>query len=141
VCDRYNQYDVTPAFPFGHGLSYTTFSYDNLSIATTSSPSATAFDVRLTLTNTGAAASAEVPQLYLTFPAAANTPVLQLKGFVKTAVLSPGAQTAVSFSLSAADLSVWREGAGWEVVLGEYGVAVGASSADLRLKASFTVSL
>ena len=131
----YTAKGVTPAFSFGHGLSYTTFSYKNLSV------SGDGRVIACTVGNTGSIAGSEVAQLYLTFPASANSPPLQLKGFVKTNVLHPNAEQIVEFTLRDRDLSVWDSDAkAFRVVQGEYTVNVGSSSADLKLTATFKVA-
>ena len=82
----------------------------------------------------GDAHKAEVTQLYLGFPEAAGEPPRQLRGFVKTKPLAPGARTTLRFLLSARDLSVWDVAShGWLLVAGSHRVYVGASSGDLRL--------
>jgi len=131
----YTAKGVTPAFSFGHGLSYTTFSFADLSVAIDGRT------ITCTVMNTGSVAGAEVAQLYLTFPASANTPPLQLKGFVKTKVLHPSSDQTVVFSLRDRDFSVWDVDAkAFSVVKGEYIVSVGSSSADLKLTATFQVA-
>ena len=131
------------------GLSYTTFAYKNLKITRTAGGSNAggsnapfAVVVTIDVANTGKVAGAEVAQLYVAFPPAAGEPPQQLKGFVKTRVLTPGATAAaVTFGLRARDLSVWDEDArGWRVQVGQFGVGVGASSRDIRAKGEFTVS-
>lgn len=130
----YTQHKVTPAFPFGHGLSYTSFAYSALTVDAASKT------ITALVTNTGKVEGAEVAQLYLSFPAAANTPPVQLKGFVKTAPLAPGAAQTVTFALSALDLSVWDVNLhAWQAVTGTFGVSVGASVADTRLTGSLVV--
>jgi len=132
----YRYYDAhkiafTAGFPFGHGLSYTTFEYANLRITKDQS---IVFDLR----NTGKVAGAEVAQLYLGFPSAAAEPPKVLKGFKKVS-LKPGESYSVSFALDAADLSVWSETThGWTEVKGSFDVYVGASSRDIRLTSKFT---
>ena len=128
----YGAHGVKPAYAFGHGLSYTTFSYGNL----TASATAVTVDVR----NTGAVAGAEVAQLYLGFPDASGEPPRQLKGFHKTAVLQPGESETVTFPLRARDTSIWDAAQhGWARQSGVFGVFVGASSEDVRANGSFTV--
>lgn len=143
-CDnRYTSYNVRPAFPFGHGLSYTRFSYSalNTTVAGFSSPEAVVV-ISATVTNAGAVLGAEVAQLYVTFPVSANTPPLQLKGFSKTAQLAPGGSTVLTFPLRERDLSVWDVAVhGWRAVTGEFKFFVGASSADSRLSGRFEVSV
>lgn len=128
----YTAMNVAPAFSFGHGLSYTAFEYTNFSVI---SP----HEFSVSVQNIGRVAGAEVAQLYMSFPAEADTPPLQLRGFQKTAVLQPGGSETVSFILNNVDLSVWRSQpkSFWEVVHGTYTVFSGASSSDLRTRQSF----
>ena len=130
----YDQHAFAPAFPFGHGLSFTSFSYDNLQA---SSDNGT---VTVDITNNGTVAGAEVAQLYLGFPAEAAEPPKQLKGFVKTAVLAAGATQGVAFNLRDRDLSIWDVSAhDWAKQKGEFKVFVGASSRDIRAVGALTV--
>ncbi len=118
---------VTPAFPFGHGLSYTTFKYSGLAV------DAGARRVSLQVANTGAVAGAEVVQLYVRYPDAAGEPFRQLRGFEKVH-LAPGEARDVSFTLSTRWLSIWVPGGGgWQLVTGSHSVMVGSSSTDIRL--------
>lgn len=95
--------------------------------------------VTFTLSNTGNASGAEVPQLYLGFPAAAAEPPRLLRDFAKVA-LSVGESQAVSFELSAQALSIWNEAlAAWQLLPGLYSVDIGSSSRDLRLKGGIQV--
>jgi beta-glucosidase len=130
------------AYPFGHGLSYSTFSYRSLRVTQAGSADAgdLAVTVRCTITNTGGRAGAEVVQVYVGDPAAAVArPPRELKAFAKIS-LEPGAGQEVTFTLTARDLSYWsvvhRQ---WVLEPGEFGVGVGASSRDIRLSAAFTV--
>ncbi|MEZ0447397.1 beta-glucosidase family protein [Cellulomonas sp. ICMP 17802] len=130
-------------YPFGHGLSYTTFAYSDLDVEVVD---AAAGDVRVscTVTNTGDRAGREVVQLYVGDPdAAVRRPVRELKGFEKVA-LEPGGSSRVVFELSSRDFAYWdvatarpdgRLGA-WRREGGTFGIDVGASSRDLRLHAS-----
>jgi beta-glucosidase len=131
----YRWYDanhVAPAFPFGHGLSYTTFSYSELH--------ASAAGVTFTLTNNGTVAGSEVPQLYLQFPPSAGEPPQQLKGFQKVGPLAPGASQQVTIKLSSREFSIWSTAAhGWTPVSGKFGFAIGSSSRDIRLTAIVTM--
>ena len=127
----YDSHKVEPAFPFGHGLSFTTFEYSELKVA--------GRDVSLTVANTGKVVGAEVVQLYVQFPAAAGEPPQQLRAFDKVTIRA-GESAPVSFTLTDADLSIWDVDAkAWSLVKGVFGVAVGASSRDLRVKGSLTV--
>jgi len=156
----YRYYDATnetPLFPFGYGLSYTTFAFSHLRVTPqavqngTSNPgtpacgcngqSGTQVTVSATVTNTGAVAGSDVAQLYLNDPAAAGEPPRQLKGFQKV-TLQPGQSTTVHFALSGQDLSYWNDTAnGWVLPDGTFGVDVGDSSAlaNLPLRGGFTV--
>jgi len=128
----YDEHGVKPAFPFGHGLSYTTFSYSDLSV---SSSSAT-----FTLKNNGSVAGTEVVQLYLKFPASAGEPPQQLKAF-QPVQLDAGASTTVTLSLTQRSFSIWSVDVhAWTVVKGDFGVAVGSSSRDIRLHGSVTMA-
>ena len=128
----YDEQGIEPLFPFGHGLSYTSFDYSGLEV----DPHATGVTVRAGVTNTGSRAGAEVAQLYLAFPAAAGEPPLQLKGFEKVEI-EPGETRRVTFELDERAFSVWDPAADeWRVVPGCYGVRVGGSSRDLPLSGS-----
>jgi beta-glucosidase len=127
----YDTHNVKPAFPFGHGLSYTNFSYANLVCGTSS--------CSVDITNTGEIAGAEVAQLYLGFPSSAGEPPKQLKGLQKL-TLAPGAKQTVTFTLKPRDTSIWDITTHqWKQITGEYGVFVGASSRDLRQTGKLTV--
>jgi beta-glucosidase len=133
----YDANNVTPLFPFGFGLSYTTFGYSNLTVGAVS-PSGQV-QIGFDLTNTGTLTGAEVPQLYLGFPAAAGEPPKLLKGFQKV-TLSPEQTQHVTFNLDWEDLANWDATArGWIVTPGTFQVMVGASSRDIRLTGSFSI--
>ena len=128
---------VTPLFPFGHGLSYTTFDYGTpqVSKAVTSDGSLT---VSVPVTNSGSVAGAEIVQFYVSAPASSvDRPVKELKGFGKV-FLAPGETKTVSAELSRASLS-YLDAAGhqWVAEPGRYEVLVGASSADIRGSVGF----
>jgi beta-glucosidase len=124
------------SYPFGHGLSYTTFEYTGLGVTVEGSHEAG--DLRATLTctvaNTGARAGREVVQLYVRDVAASVArPVRELKAFAKVA-LDPGETTTVTFVLGSRDLSYWSARAhDWVLEGGEFEFSVGESSRDLRL--------
>ena len=125
----YTAHDVTPAYHFGHGLSYTTFTYSDLTAQKLDS----GIKVKVTVTNSGSMAGREVPQLYITYPPEAEEPPLHLKGFRRTELLSPQESTTVEFILRERDVSVWDTTThSWTVIKGEYWLRVGASSSDLR---------
>ncbi len=134
----YDANNVTPLFPFGFGLSYTFFGYSNITVSAVS-PSGQV-QIGFDLTNLGTLTGAEVPQLYLGFPAAAGEPPKLLKGFQKI-TLSPGEKQHVTFNLNWEDLANWDATArGWIVTPGVFQVLVGASSRDIRLTGSFMVN-
>ena len=131
----YRYYDtagVPTAFPFGYGLSYTSFAYSDLQ--------ADAQGVTLTVTNTGSCAGAEVVQLYVAKPdAKIFRPAKELKGFFKVQ-LEAGESKTVTIPLDDKAFRYWNVKTDrWEVEGGSYQLLVGASSADIRLTAVVTV--
>lgn len=118
------------AWPFGHGLSYTSFAYSRLEIA----GEGTAWTVRCDVENTGSRFGKEVVQLYLAPPEGPLfRPRRELRGFVKVA-LAPGEKKTVSLSLSRRAFSCYDAAAAcWRLAGGRYRVEVGASSRDIRL--------
>ncbi|MEC3998222.1 glycoside hydrolase family 3 C-terminal domain-containing protein [Actinacidiphila sp. DG2A-62] len=137
----YRGYDasgLTPLFPFGHGLSYTSFAFSDLHVGAL--PAGGAATVTATVTNTGTRAGADVAQLYVTQPAASGEPPRQLEGFARVD-LQPGAHTTVSFPLTQDRLSYWNTSAGaWATSTGDYGIAVGDSDGHLPLTGTLTVT-
>ncbi|MFC1432355.1 discoidin domain-containing protein [Streptacidiphilus sp. N1-3] len=136
----YRWYDAknkTPLFPFGFGLSYTSFGFSGLQVGT---PDAAGnVTVKATVTNTGTREGAEIAQLYLGDPASTGEPARQLKGFQRVD-LQPGASQQVSFALTAHDLAYWNTTSnGWTAASGAYQVSVGDSSRSLPLTGSFTL--
>jgi beta-glucosidase len=125
-----------PLFPFGHGLSFARFAYEDLRVQR---PGPGEIRLSFTLVNDSPRPGYEVPQLYLRCPEAAAEPPIQLKGFQR-AHLKPGERRAVAFTLTSADLAAWNGPTGWAVHPGRYEVLVGASSADLRLSAFVEVA-
>ncbi|GAA4623483.1 glycoside hydrolase family 3 C-terminal domain-containing protein [Actinoallomurus vinaceus] len=129
----YDAHGVTPRFPFGYGLSYTTFAVGHLSV----SPQGRVATVDVT--NTGTRAGADVVQLYLASPASAGEPPRRLAGFAKV-TLRPGQTRHVTIGLDARSFSVWDTAAGrWTTVPGRYTLYAGDSSRDLPLHATVTV--
>jgi beta-glucosidase len=135
----YRWYDATgqrPLFPFGYGLSYTSFGFSDLTITKTGASGQVS--VAVTVTNTGPRAGAEVAELYLGSPAAAKEPPRQLKDYRKVS-LAPGGSTRITFTLGRQDLASWDNPAvGWTVHQGTYHVWVGDSSRSLPVAGTFT---
>ncbi len=127
------------AFPFGHGLSYTTFDHGGLSVA--AQDGGRRVEVRVTITNTGERSGREVVQVYVRAPEDSGVarPVRELCGFA-TVDLEPGESREVLVEVDRADLAHYseREG-GWYVVGGTYRIEVGASSRDIRHTAELPV--
>jgi beta-glucosidase len=121
-------------FPFGHGLSYTTYSYSNLKVE-----DGKRVRVSFTLQNTGARDGAEVAEVYASLPAAADEPPKRLVGWSKVK-LNAGESREVAVEIDRQYLSVYDPGAhAWKLVPGEYSFQVGGSSQDLTLKQSITL--
>ena len=127
----YKWYDAngkTPLFPFGFGLSYTTYKYSNLK----ASKDSVAFDV----TNAGARAGAEIAEVYATLPQASGEPFKRLVAWERVR-LAPGESKSVTLRLDPLYLSIFNaEKDAWELVPGEYIIQAGTSSRDLPLRGS-----
>lgn len=133
----YEARGIAPALPFGHGLSYTSFAYAAM---TATSVGLAEVEVTLDITNTGARAGAEVVQVYVA-ALAPNVvrPPKELKAFVRVE-LEPGETRTVTFRLGERAFAYWDpETHGWRVDPGEYDIAAGASSADVRATARVVV--
>ena len=153
----YEANDVKPVFPFGYGLSYTTFEYDDLKVKKVrgegnskgkgNNGSLSGIDVSFTITNTGDVAGKEAAQVYLTLPDEAGQPTKRLVNFEKVD-LEPGESQRVTVRINQADsnhpfsyfipeepdnLANWADGE-WATVDGKYRVHVGGSSADTPLE-------
>jgi beta-glucosidase len=134
----YDSHGLTPLFPFGYGLSYTTFSFGNLKIGSLTAGGAAT--VSATVTNTGTRTGADVAQLYVTDPAASGQPPRQLEGFARVN-LAPGASQTVQFQLTQRNLQYWNASSGnWATAAGNYGIEVGDSDANLPLSGTLPVS-
>jgi beta-glucosidase len=134
---------IAPLFPFGYGLSYTTFDLADVSVDAGQRPGSSPVTVRATVTNTGAVAGAEVVQVYLGLPAA-DQPPKRLVGFQKVTV-EPGASGQVEIVVDPGatnhPLSVWSRGEhAFVVVPGEYTLYVGTSSDNTPHQQRFTVA-
>lgn len=136
----YDAQKVAPLFPFGFGLSYTTFHLSNLNASASARPGETRVRVSLDVTNTGSRAGAEVVQVYVASPPSAGEPPKQLRGFAKV-TLRPGETQRVSIALDPRAFSIWDTKTNrWAVVGGKYEILVGDSSRNLPLRAAIAVN-
>jgi beta-glucosidase len=136
----YRYFEGTPLYPFGYGLSYTTFSYGGLSVPTLIE-AGKPLTAEVTVTNTGSKAGDEVAQLYLSFPKVAGAPLKALRGFQRVH-LEAGASEKVRFELTSRDLSMVTEAGDPIVAEGAYTVSVGGGQPNTGapvVTGSFTV--
>lgn len=125
---RYVDVPVTPLYPFGYGLSYTTFGYSDLALSAARFSRGEAVTVDVTVTNTGQRPGEEVAQCYLQdCVSSATRPVRELKGFARVA-LQPGASRRLSFTLGPDELGYFGPGGRWLVEPGQFKVWVGGDS-------------
>ncbi|KAF2087992.1 glycoside hydrolase family 3 protein [Saccharata proteae CBS 121410] len=154
----FDAYNVTPRYEFGYGLSYTIFSYSDFSVQRADNGALDSkyptgglavggkedlwdevITASVTVANTGSVEGAEIAQLYVEYPAAAQQPVRQLRAFDKQTVTA-GDSATFSFSVRRRDVSYWDVVAqDWAVAKGTYKFSVGASSRDLKASATVTV--
>lgn len=126
-------------FPFGHGLSYTTFSYQNLRLMIESHSSGSVLRANLEISNTGECAGTEVVQLYIHDKVASLArPVKELKAYQRHS-LEPGEMKQVSFQIEVQKLGMYDQHLHWVVEPGEFEVLIGSSSEDIRLQGSIKV--
>jgi beta-glucosidase len=135
----YGTFNVKPAYEFGYGLSYTSFSYSDLKLS--SSTFNGKLTATVTVTNAGNSPGKEVVELYLSAPAAKlDKPLEELRAFGKTDLLQPGKSQTLTFLLTAEDLASFdTPSSSWVAEGGQYTVKIGASSADIRQTATFTL--
>ena len=127
----FDSFEVPVSYPFGFGLSYTTFEYSDAKIAQKND----IYDVTVTVKNTGKHEGKEVVELYISAPdnKAANKPAKELKAYAKTKLLKPGESETLTLSVTAPELASFDEAASaWVVAEGEYQFLIGASSQDIK---------
>ena len=130
----YRYFTGNPLYPFGYGLSYTTFRYSDLSLPQTPVKAGDSFGTDVTVTNTGKVSGDEVVQLYLKFPAVAGAPHIALRGFERVH-LEAGASQKVHFELKARDLGMVTEEGHPVVAGGEYTISIGGGQPDTEAPA------
>ncbi|MBR6045312.1 MAG: glycoside hydrolase family 3 C-terminal domain-containing protein [Ruminococcus sp.] len=131
----YDKKDIEPLYPFGYGLSYTTFEYSDLRLSHSELDDSKTLIVDVTVKNTGKCFGKEVVQLYVSDrESSVSRPVKELKGFEKVA-LAPGESKKVVFRLDARAFAYYETSIeDWFIEYGAYDILVGASSRDIRLK-------
>jgi beta-glucosidase len=125
----YRYFTGKPLYPFGYGLSYTKFSYSDLSIPTTTVAAGQPLDADVTVTNTGKLGGDEVVQLYLKFPPVKGAPAIALRGFQRIH-LDPGGSQKVHFHLNPRDLGMVTEDGNPIISQGDYTISVGGGQPD-----------
>jgi beta-glucosidase len=135
----YIDLSIHPRWAFGHGLSYTTFQYENIQLDRHALHGDDTLEVSASIHNTGQRAGTEVVQLYLRdMVASVVRPVQELRGFERVE-LQPGERRTVHFRVDREALSFWNERLQWAAEPGEFQVMIGAASDDIRLRDSFTL--
>ena len=125
----YRYFTGKPLYPFGYGLSYTKFSYSDLSVPATLVAAGQSVDADVTVTNSGQLAGDEVVQLYLKFPSVKGTPRIALRGFQRIH-LDPGASQKVHFHLNQRDLGIVTENGDPMIAQGDYSISIGGGQPD-----------
>jgi beta-glucosidase len=135
----YDSKGLTPLFPFGYGLSYTSFKFSDLRVGPLAKGGTAT--VAATVTNTGSRSGADVAQLYVTDPAADGQPPRQLEGFQRVS-LQPGQSTTVTFELTQQSLQYWDTSTNaWATSAGDYAIEVGDADSASSLPLSGTLSV
>jgi len=130
---------IEPLFPFGFGLSYTSFAIDDLVLANNTVTSGEPVELQVRVTNTGDREGAEVVQAYVAYPTGLGEPPRQLRAFQKVH-LQPGESQVVDLALDARAFAIWDEVAGaWVVNPGTYKILVGDSSDNIAVETTVTV--
>jgi beta-glucosidase len=144
IITGYRHHDKTgiaPRFPFGFGLSYTTFSYDNIRLSAQEIAKGKSIDISFDVTNTGSREGAEVCQLYLRDEESSlPRPVKELKGFSKV-FLKPGEKKTATITLKDQEMRFYDpRPAEWVLESGVFEALIGSSASDIRLKAKFRIA-
>jgi len=138
----YRYFEAEPLWPFGYGLSYTTFSYRDLVLPNAPLNAGDPLDASVMVTNTGKFPGDEVVQLYLKFPDVPGAPIRALRGFQRVH-LEPGAEQRLDFHLSPRDLSMVTEDGDIIVTQGKYTLSIGGGQPNTGVPStsgSFEVS-
>ncbi|KAI7901875.1 glycoside hydrolase superfamily [Cokeromyces recurvatus] len=129
--------NIEPLFPFGHGLSYTTFKYSSLGVKVSGKSDSIKVTTTLSVRNTGKYNGAEVVQAYISFPMDAGEPPKVLRGFEKI-FLKKGKSKTITIEFTKTELSIWDTSSNsWVIPSGKFTVHIGASSRDIRQTATF----
>jgi beta-glucosidase len=120
----YRYFEGTPLYPFGYGLSYTTFTYSGLTVPTDAMAAGSPVVAQVTVTNSGRRAGDEVVQLYLSFPDVPGAPLRALRAFQRV-YLEAGASRKVRFELSPRDMSMVTKAGEPIIAEGQYAISVG----------------
>jgi beta-glucosidase len=129
-----------PLYPFGFGLSYTTFTYSNLVVTPAVQKQQGDIQVSVDVTNTGKRKGDEIVQLYVKDKVASVTVYESLLRGFERVPLNPGETKTVHFTLHPGDLQILDRDMKWTVEPGEFEIGIGASSTDIRLKKDFTIT-
>ena len=136
----YTDLKNSPKFPFGFGLSYTTFDYSDLKLSKNKIKSTETIEVSMTITNSGKVAGEEVVQLYLRDKVGSVVrPIIELKDFQKIK-LNAGETKTVKFTIDKQKLSFYNADLKWITEPGDFDLMIGSSSSDIRLKATFELN-
>ncbi len=140
ICYNYGlDGDKRTAYPFGYGLTYTTFEYSNIAADATVPTSAERFNVSVDVHNTGTVAADEIVQLYVSpTDNSQNIKPIQLQGFARVS-LNPGEKKTVKFAVAPSQLGYYANGK-WNIASGKFTVKIGASSADIRQQSTVTLT-
>ena len=134
---HFDKNNVIVSYPFGYGLSYTSFEYENMNANVDNET----INITVSVKNTGEVAGKEVVEIYVAKPETTiDRPVQELKAFAKTPLLNPGESVELSLTIPVSDLSYWNEAASaWTLEEGVYRICAAASSRDKRLSTEITL--